>query len=79
MTNVFRPPTPEACARVRAIAERTLTADEVERGLKARLTPDGIAEAHELVRWFLRRYPAPRERLAYVRRAYARWSSTMPR
>ena len=27
----------------------------------------------ELARWFRRRYPTPIERLAYVRRAFARW------
>lgn len=30
-----------------------------------------------LIRWFRRRYPTPAERLAYVRRAYARWQRTL--
>jgi hypothetical protein len=29
----------------------------------------------ELVEWFRRRYPTPLARLAYARRAYARWHS----
>jgi len=34
-------------------------------------------EVEALVRWFRRRYPTPAERLAYVRRAYARWRRTL--
>lgn len=30
-----------------------------------------------LVRWFRSRYVTPAERLAYVRRAYARWRQTL--
>ncbi len=35
---------------------------------------DEVAEVAALVRWFTRRYPTVRERLAYVRRTYRRWS-----
>jgi hypothetical protein len=41
--------------------------------------PISEAEREEvlaLIRWFQRRYPTPAERLAYVRRAYARWRRT---
>jgi hypothetical protein len=66
-------PTPEALARIRALSERTLTAEEVRAALAV---PIGEAEAEEtrsLIRWFRRRYPTPADRLAYARRAYRRW------
>lgn len=64
----------EGQARVREITERRLTPEELRAALA---TPIG-AEEHErtleLVRWFTRRYPTGAERLAYVRRAYRRWT-----
>ena len=39
------------------------------------ITDDERESVLALVRWFRRRYPTPAERLAYVRRAYARWRS----
>ena len=71
------PPSPEALARVRALADRVLDAEEF-RGLLA--VPIGEAEeeaARSLIRWFRRRYPTPAERLAYCRRAYRRWTKAL--
>jgi hypothetical protein len=45
-------------------------------------TPISDAERDEvlsLVRWFTRRYPTGAERLAYVRRAYRRWTAAASR
>jgi hypothetical protein len=67
------PPTPEALARIRALAERELSAEEVKAALAVPLDPAEEEEARSLIRWFRRRYPTPAERLAYVRRAYRRW------
>lgn len=56
--------------------DRRLSPAEARAYLEAPLTDverDGVLE---LVRWFCRRYPTPIERLAYVRRAYARWQRT---
>ncbi len=42
--------------------------------------PPAAEEREEVLalrRWFCRRYPTPLERLAYVRRAVARWRRTV--
>jgi hypothetical protein len=66
-------PTPEALARIRAIAERTLTVEEVRAALAVPIGEAEADEARSLIRWFRRRYPTPAARLAYARRAYRRW------
>ena len=65
---------PEAAARVRAYAERRLTAEEVRAQLAVPIGEQEREEAVALIRWFRRRYPDPLSRLAFVRRAWARWS-----
>lgn len=71
-------PTPEALARVRDLSERVLSLDEVRAALAVPLGDAEEEEARSLIRWFRRRYPTPAERLAYVRRAYRRWSAALP-
>jgi hypothetical protein len=60
-------------ARLQEHCERPLTAEEVRTYLDAPVSDSERADILSLVHWFRRRYPHPRERLAYVRRAYARW------
>jgi hypothetical protein len=60
-----------------ATANRTLTAAEARAYLDAPATEAERAEVRALAEWFQRRYPTPLERLAYVRRAYARWRRTL--
>lgn len=72
-------PTPEALARVRALAERRLTPQELEAALAVPLGAAEEEEARSLIRWFRRRYPTPAERLAYARRAYRRWQAAFPK
>jgi hypothetical protein len=74
----FKRPSPEIVARLQQLANRRLSAAEVEAGLRARNNEAEMDEARSLIRWFLRRYPMPSQRLAYARRAYARWSRAMP-
>ncbi len=62
--------------RIDALHERRLTPDEVRAYLDAPLSDAERESVLELARWFRRRYPTPLERLAYARRAYARWSRT---
>lgn len=57
---------------IRALAERPLTAEELQAGLAAPVSPEEWEEKRALIRWFLRRYPTPAERLAYVSRAARR-------
>lgn len=63
-------------ADLRSFHNRTLGPAEARAYLDAPITQTERDEVLALVRWFRRRYPTPAERLAYVRRAYARWQRT---
>jgi len=66
--------TPERLAgAVRDESARELPREEAERWVNAPWAEGEREEVLSLVAWFCRRYPTPLERLAYVRRAYARW------
>lgn len=56
--------------------DRRLSPAEARAYLDAPITDAERDAVRDLVRWFRRRYPTPVERLAYVRRAYARWRRT---
>lgn len=60
----------------RTFHDRTLEPAEARAYLDAPVTDAERNEVLALVRWFERRYPTPAERLAYVRRTYARWQRT---
>lgn len=61
----------EVEARWREIDERELTPEEFDRRVQRALSETNeIEERAALVAWFMRRYPTPRERLAYARRKY---------
>ena len=66
-----------AQASARAFHNRTLEPAEARAYLDAPVTDAERDDVLALVRWFERRYPTPAERLAYVRRAYARWQRTL--
>jgi hypothetical protein len=65
-------------ARVRALCERSLSAEEARAALAVPLGEAEEEESRSLIRWFRRRYPTPAARLAYARRAYRRWASAQP-
>ena len=67
-----------AVARLRAYAEQRLTAEEIRAWLNAPISDEEREDSLSLIRWFRRRYPEPGDRLAYVRRAYARWQRRNP-
>ncbi len=71
----IRPADAETRARLREHAERPLPLDEWLRLSAMPITDDEREHTLELVRWFTRRYPSARERLAYVRKAYRRWTA----
>jgi hypothetical protein len=75
----FPPLSPVAIARVQAIAERTLSAEEFLAAMAVPLGEAEEEEARSLIRWFRRRYPTPADRLAYARRAHRRWTTAQPR
>ena len=60
--------------RIDAVIDRRLTADEVRSALTDPISAAERENVLSLVHWFRTRYPTPLERLAYVRRAYARWN-----
>jgi hypothetical protein len=73
----FTPPGPEALARAKQLAERVLEPEEFQRLLAVPIGEAEEEEARSLIRWFRRRYPTPADRLAYVRRAYRRWTKSV--
>ena len=76
ITNPRRRLSHAAIARLRAFADRRLTADEVRAWLGAPISEEEREDTLSLIRWFRRCYPEPADRLAYLRRAYARWPRT---
>jgi hypothetical protein len=75
----LKKPSSDTIARIRAVADRKLSAAEVEASLGVPIGEEERAEVLSLVAWFCRRYPLPAERLAYVRRAYRRWMASQQR
>jgi len=75
---LMNPPSAEALARVRQIAERRLSAEEFDAYVNAPMSEDERREILDSVAWFTRRYPTPGERLAAARLAYKRWVKGMP-
>lgn len=70
------PSRPEWRRRLRAETDRQLSPAEANAYLE---TPVSDAEREDILalnRWFTTRYPTGAERLAYVRRAYSRWTSS---
>ncbi|KPK15081.1 MAG: hypothetical protein AMJ62_10565 [Myxococcales bacterium SG8_38] len=67
-------PSGAAIEAARQLTERSLTAEAFDAYVNAPVSEGEREEALRLIRWFSKRYPTPAERLAYVRRAYARWS-----
>lgn len=67
----------EIARRLRGISERRLSAAEVEAALRVPLSKEEEEGIIELIQWFRRRYPTAGERLAYARRAYARWMRSL--
>jgi hypothetical protein len=72
------PPSTEALARVRQIADRQLSAEEFNAYINAPMEEAERREILDSVAWFTRRYPTPGERLAAARHAYKSWAQGMP-
>ena len=62
--------------RLQAEINRVVDADTARAYVEQPVTDREREDILALVRWFTRRYPTPAERLAYARRAYARWQRT---
>jgi hypothetical protein len=75
VTRKLELPSPAAIARATAIYNRRLTKEEYLELSSIPISAEEREEILALVRWFRRRYPTPIERLAYVRKAYDRWTA----
>ncbi len=53
--------------------EASLPVDEFDRRVRA-FTAEEAEEALGLIRWFMRRYPTPKERLDFARRTFEQWT-----
>jgi hypothetical protein len=78
MSGRFTPPSPKAVARIRAKANRALSKEEFLGYVESPKSNEERENNRALIAWFRRRYPTPRERLAYARRMYAEWLKAMP-
>lgn len=70
----LRPASAALKRELQALADRPLTEDEIRARLAIPVSDEERRETLALVDWFCRRYPTPADRLAYVRRAYKRWT-----
>lgn len=61
--------------RIRETIDRLVTREELTAELQRPIDAAEREEVLSLVRWFTRRYPTADARLAYVRRAYVRWTA----
>lgn len=68
----------ELARRIREVAERRLTASELDALLGLPIGASEREEVLSLVDWFCSRYPTPAERLAYARQAHRRWTQALP-
>ena len=71
-------PSAESLERIREIAERTLTAAELDAYVSAPMTEAEREEILNSVAWYRRRYPTAGERLAAARRAFIQWTRSVP-
>jgi hypothetical protein len=78
MADRFKPPSAEAVAAVRALAERRLSAEEFNAYVDAPLSDFEREEIAANIEWFKRRYPTPAARLRWASRTWAQWSRHQP-
>lgn len=79
MTRRMTSPSPAALARIRALADQPLSAEEFAARLAVPISEEERTETRQLIQWFQRRYPTPHERLRAARRLYREWSRNIPR
>jgi hypothetical protein len=70
---------PETRERLAALVDRQLSPGERAAYENAPMSDEEREEIQNLVRWFCTRYPTAAERLAWCRRATARWRASQPR
>ncbi len=65
--------------RLSAATDRSVSPEEAREYIECPVSQYEQEDVLALVRWFRHRYPTPSARLAYARRAYARWRQTLGR
>jgi hypothetical protein len=73
----FELPSARELEHVRALADRTMTAEEFAAYVNAPMSDAERSEIQGQIEWFTRRYPTPAERLRSARRAYKQWVFTI--
>ena len=66
-----------AIREVESIAQRQLELDEFRAWADGEIPPDEMAEMVALIRWFVRRYPTPADRLRSARRRHVQTARTI--
>ena len=56
------------------VALEPLTPEEFNRRLATPQAEEEVEETIDLIRWFLRRYPTPKERLTFARSLFEQWT-----
>jgi hypothetical protein len=67
----------ESIRRVEELARRQLSADEFRAWADGEIPPEEMAEMVALIRWFVRRYPTPADRLRSARRRQVQTARTI--
>jgi hypothetical protein len=78
MPDRMSPPDPDRVALVAQLADAPLPPADFVAQVSAPISEEERAAALSLIEWFTRRYPTAGDRLAYARRAYARWRQSFP-
>lgn len=68
---------PDAIARVEELAERKLTPEEFRSWADGEIPEAEMQEMVELIRWFVRQYPTPAQRLRSARRRQLQLARTV--
>jgi len=79
MAEGYQPPDPALVDELRADSERRLSAAEFNAYVDAPMSDFEREEIDANIAWFTRRYPTPEARLAWLRRTYAMWASSLPK
>lgn len=68
----------ELAPEIAEVCETPMSLEAYGRRAAVPPTDEEVDELHDLVRWFVGRYPTAKERFAYIRRKYAEWTRNPP-
>lgn len=68
---------PDAISAVEELAQRALSAEEFRSWADGEIPSSEMQDTIELIRWFVRRYPTPADRLRSARRRQVQLARTV--